>query len=360
MPAPTRLPLWLAFAALPALPPSAGAQTLIQVPDNQPAVGTCNIFPLGSATFTYAARVPASYLTGSALRLLDVAFAPCASGTWACPTVQMGIGHVPNPLPVPFNFPTFDAAGVPTNLGNFLDYTPLWNSVTQGPLSWAYTANAWSPFGFQTGGGTSFVWNGVDDIGWFITLQNATGTTSCHRTNTEPFRVYASGAYQAATSNGSGASGLKMELTMGSFSPNPATVTAVGTGCGGPAAPAPALSSNFLPSLGNPAFAVDVSQALPNSAAFLFASVGLAPAPIPIGGGCFLHLEPLTAQFLISAGLFPLGPVATDLLGIATFPLPVPGIPSWAGIHIGVQAAILDGAAPLGFGVTNALDLLLN
>ncbi len=198
---------------------TALAQTTIYIPDNNATVGTCNAIPLsasfGSGASTYVGRIPASFLDPNNRTVRDVEFAPCSSGTFSAPNVQIGIGHVPNPVPNPFTFPTFDAAGNVTATGSFLDYSPMYNSVAQGPFTWTMTANTWSPFGLGTGSSPGFTWDGTNDIGFFITYGGGTGGSSCHRTTTEPFRLYASGAYQGTASTGSGAAGLKIGLVMG-------------------------------------------------------------------------------------------------------------------------------------------------
>jgi hypothetical protein len=193
------------------------AQGVIYVPDNQAAVGTCNAIPLSasfSPAMTYVGRIPASFLNPNERQIQDIQFAPCTSAVFTAANLQMGIGHVPTPAPVPFAYPTFDVAGNVTGLGSFLDYRPLWNSVAQGPFSYTMTANTWSPMGFAATSGTGFTWNGVNDIGWFITYDTASGGSSCHRTATEPFRFYAY-TYQAPGSTGAEAAGLKMGLVTG-------------------------------------------------------------------------------------------------------------------------------------------------
>lgn len=198
---------------------AALAQTTIYVPDSNATIGTCNAIPMsasfGAGSMTYIGRIPASLLDPNNRSIRDIEFAPCAAGTFTAPNIQIGIGHVPNPVPVPFTFPSFDVAGMPTALGSFTDYTPLYNSVIQGPFTWTMAANAWSPLGLASSATPVFLWNGVDDIAFFITYGGATGGGSCHRTTTEPFRIYASGSYQAATSAGSGAAGAKIGLVTG-------------------------------------------------------------------------------------------------------------------------------------------------
>lgn len=209
--------LALLCSALLAQPCSVG----VNVPDGNSAVGTCNTIPFGQTSYTYMSRISAGFMDPTNPYVDDLAFAPCASGTWNGSTVIIAMGHVPNPLPATLNFPTFDAAGVLVSAGSFLDLTIIHNSFaagsvgpasTTGPFSWNVTANTWSPMGFSASSGTGFLWNGVDDVGFFITFQNAvaTGFGSVHRA-TEP-RFYATGFNQAACTGCNSAAALKIQL----------------------------------------------------------------------------------------------------------------------------------------------------
>ena len=335
-------------------------QGTIFVPDNQSTVGTCNAIPLAASfatASTYLARIPASYMDPILRRIDDIAFAPCATTTFSAPNLQMGLGHVPTPLPIPFTFPTFDAGGNMTALGSFLDYHPIWNSVTQGPFNYQMTIGAWSPMGFATGGGTTgFIWNSTNDVGYFLTYSGATGGDSCHRTATEPLRAYASGTYQAAMSNGSGPAGLKMEFITGSA----ASITPVGNGCSGTNTIAPILATNALPNLGNAFFHVDVLQGLPASFAQLYLSIGIASSPLALGGGCNVYLDLPSLFALIGTGFVPLGPVTLDAIGGGVFFLPIPGDPGLIGIHVGFQSAVADPVNVNGFTLTNALEGIID
>lgn len=238
-----------AFLLCSALPTCALAQTVLYVPDNQANAGVCNAIPLSAsfaAAMTYVARIPATFLDPLNRTIRDIEFAPCSTTTFTAANLQMGIGHVPSPVPVPFTFPTFDAGGNVTSLGSFLDYSPFWNTVAQGPFSYAMTQDTWSPLGLATGAFTGFTWNGVDDIAFYLTYNTAAGGASCHRTATEPLRLYTSGSYQAASSTASGAAGLKMGLVTG--------FGAQCTGCGSLAislSGSPTLGGAVTTTLGN-------------------------------------------------------------------------------------------------------------
>jgi hypothetical protein len=200
----------LAAAVLAATLP---AQTTIYIPDNVANTGTCNGAPFGNTGTcatgcSYIVRVPVSWLNPSNPRLVEISVAPCGTGTWTSPTVIVGVGHVPSVLPLPFSFPNGGA------LGSFLDLEVIFDSALQGPFTWTAIQDTWSPLGFGAGGGTSFCWDGLNDIAIYFTFQPATVTGwngGCHRTATEPFRAYAAG-YQALASTTTGASGAKLRL----------------------------------------------------------------------------------------------------------------------------------------------------
>lgn len=208
-----------------------GAQCgpLVNVPESDPSTGTCNSIPFGSsasytAGYTYLSLIPGSSLDSFNNYIEDIAFASCSSGNWSCNTVIVGVGHVPNPLPATFNYPTFDAAGVLQTIGSFNDLTLAHNSfpggtttgtTTSGPFSWNLTQDTWSPMGFSATGGTGFFWNGVDDVAFFVTYQGSVVTSggSFHR-NSSITKKYGSG-YNRTASASSSASALNLQLTVG-------------------------------------------------------------------------------------------------------------------------------------------------
>lgn len=191
----------------------------VNCPDGDSTMGTCNTFPFGQVSYSYASVIAASFMDPTNPYVNEIAFAPCGSGVWSANDVIVAMGHVPNPLPATFNFPTVDATGNLQTIGSFLDLTIVHNSYptgtvgpvsTTGPLSWTATANTWSPLGFAASAGTGFLWNGVDDVGFFITFQNSATIGSCHRA-TEP-RMYATGFNQPACTSCQSAAALKIQL----------------------------------------------------------------------------------------------------------------------------------------------------
>jgi hypothetical protein len=156
-----------------------------------------------------------------------VSFPPSATGSWSCNTVFMALGHLPNPIPCPFSFPS------PTGstIGSFLDLTVIWDSAAQGPFNWPWVADSWSPMGFAAAGGTNFVWNGVNDVGFFVTFQNSVVTTGGIRTTSTipPARMYAAGyqAPSASTTSCNALGGLFTRLTCVPLYPFNVTTTGV-------------------------------------------------------------------------------------------------------------------------------------
>ena len=198
--------LTICLLALAAVALPAAAQSYVYVPDADATSGTCNFIPFGQSsswtTETIIIRYPAATLDPANPVIADVAFAPCWTGTWSDDNVRIGIGHVPSVLPSPFNFPQ---PGGP--IGDFLDYTELVN----GPFCWSAHTDVWSELNL----GSGFIWNGVNDIALFMTFANATvtgGNGACHRTGTEPYRMYDLSAMNAANSTGEGATGSKTRL----------------------------------------------------------------------------------------------------------------------------------------------------
>jgi hypothetical protein len=295
---------WLVGLLLAA---SAFAQTSLYVPDNDPTLGTCNAIPMsasfGSGATTYLGRIPASFLDPTNRTIRDVEFAPCAAGSFSAPDCQIGIGHVSAALPLPFTYPTFDAAGNVIANGSFLDFSLLYNSVVQGPFTWNFLLNAWSPLGLDTAFSPAFTWNGTDDIAFYITYRGATGGASLHRTTTEPLRVYANAVYQGTNAGSGGNAGAKMGL-----------VTGFPSACGGCGGVTMGLS-------GSASIGGSLTAAIANYGAGLpFVGVGFGPF-------CQANLCPLcTIGHNWQTALF--GTTAT---------LTIPNQPAYIGVQVGFQ-----------------------
>jgi hypothetical protein len=225
--------------------------------------------------YTFAEVIPASSMNAIFKRVMEVSFPPSATGSWSCNTVYMGLGHLPNPVPCPFSFPS------PTGstIGSFLDLTVLWDSAVQGPFNWPWVADTWSPMGFAATGGTNFVWNGVNDVGFFVTFQSSVVTTGGIRSagTIPPARMYAAGfqasASTASSCNASG--GLFTRLTCVPLAPFNVTTTGVAD-----------VLITPVPSVAVPG----------STEGFTFASFA---TPTPLGGGWVFGLTPDALLFSI-------------------------------------------------------------
>lgn len=127
-----------------------------------------------------------------------------------------------------------------------------------------------------------------------------------------------------------------------------ATFAVVGTGCAAPASTPPRLS-NTWPFLGNPDYTLRVDNMPVNTFMFLFGSNGIGP-PIPFGAGCTVHLD--------LPSLSGLGAAVSATGGTASLFFPLPPNPAFVGINLAFQSLVLDATAPLGFVMTNALDVV--
>jgi hypothetical protein len=108
-----------------------------------------------------------------------------------------------------------------------------------------------------------------------------------------------------------------------------------GVACTGTGGIAPRISGVGAPTIGNAGYAVQVSQAFPNSSGVMV--LGFSSVDVPLGGGCslYVNLAPVFLQF----------PVATNGSGTGAVALPVPAAPVLAGTALYAQIAVID---PLG------------
>ncbi|MAG56326.1 MAG: hypothetical protein CMJ83_08560 [Planctomycetes bacterium] len=327
----------------------APAQNKVQIPDDLPAVGPCAGAPWALPASTYVLRIPGSYMDPANRFVEDICFAPCTSGTWSAPNVQIALGHLPPSLPPGgnFSFP-YITGGATAFTGSFLDLTVIWDSSVMAGFTWSFTANVWSPMGFAASSGTGFSWNGVDDVGFYVTMANPVGAATMHRSNAEPFQLFNTSVYQAGLPTRRATNGLKI-----SFKLQPGVLQAVSYGnpCNGIL---PLLSATMPPTIGNTLFTLDVTSGQAGQLTWIFAA--LAPNPGSSLGGCTLYLDPLTLLALVNNGFSPLGPVFTSG-AVAVYPAPIPWIPSLAGQSLYLQAVVADLASPVGFITSNGLQL---
>jgi hypothetical protein len=143
-------------------------------PDNMPAVGATNTIPYrdsswGTSGYTSYHVYPAATLTAAGVAagaiLTDVALAPTnasgLSGTITIPIAQAYFGHVANNPPIAGQW-----------LNNISAPVTLWDTATDGPLTFAWTADTWVSHPIACHG-AGFAWDGVTDV-IFYTSQAGT------------------------------------------------------------------------------------------------------------------------------------------------------------------------------------------
>jgi ELWxxDGT repeat protein len=126
--------------------------------------------------------------------------------------------------------------------------------------------------------------------------------------------------------------------------------TPYGSGCPGTGGLVPAISAVGTPLLGNAAFGVRVSDALPAAAAYL--GMGFLPLDLPLGGGCRLYFFPPPFPLLFGA--------VVNGSGVGTVTLAIPGDPLLNGIPLYFQYAVVDPmGAYSGLAFTGGLRVVL-
>ena len=75
-----------------AAPAAAGE---IYIPDNQPTVGTCNVFPWGtSSEWRFQSIVPANLMGGKPVVISEISYSPCTTGTFSSPKCEIRMAHL--------------------------------------------------------------------------------------------------------------------------------------------------------------------------------------------------------------------------------------------------------------------------
>jgi hypothetical protein len=194
-----------------------GAQT-IGVPDNDPTMGTCNVFPMGSSTeWRYQQLIPASFLPAARFKITDMAYAPCASGSGVYSNFEVRMGLT-------------SAAALSNSFDANLGSCPVTVLSTPG-FSWTYTGNTWAPFGLQC----AFAYDGMRNLVVEVRYDNRTGTApSCHRDVLPRCYTSGTGARNNPTAATVTTGALKILLTIDRtcvlwHSPEPEQVS-IGTG----------------------------------------------------------------------------------------------------------------------------------
>ncbi|MBN2492900.1 MAG: hypothetical protein JXQ29_18770 [Planctomycetes bacterium] len=287
------------------------AQRLLYVPDANADQGTCNGVPFqGSSEWRYQMMISAGQLGSVPVRIHDVAFAPCLSGTFTAAQFEMRMAHNPS-----------------GRLSATLDGNLAANRtvVYQGAIRWTYATNQWSPIGCSQ----HFDFNGRDSVIVEIRYAAGQGGATFRRDASLPRAyTYGAGAFnatQAALIETGG--GLKVRLTVQDI-----FLTGSGTG-------APGTAYSF----------VLVSRADPGRAYQMGTALGAGPVSI---GSRWLHLSPdallvastsnqLPAVFSAYVGLLDGG-------GTARAALHVPAVPQLTGLTLYTAFVVLDPQAPFG------------
>lgn len=113
-----------------------------------------------------------------------------------------------------------------------------------------------------------------------------------------------------------------------------ATFSLYGVGCPGQSG-IPGMRSSGLPTLGNATFRLGVDRSPPGAIVALLLSLGSGNTPV--AGPCVMQLDPVLAL----PALFGV----TNPIGSRQEPLPIPSSPSYAGLQLFGQWAVVD---PLG------------
>ncbi len=136
------------------------------------------------------------------------------------------------------------------------------------------------------------------------------------------------------------------------------SVTSTGVGCHASQALPLSLTVAGVPQVGQ-SFAITLANGNPGSLGFEFLAAGISNAPFDIGGGCLVYLDPVTLSAFISSGASPVGPLPLSPSGDFVLPIAVPPLAGLAGATISIQGAAIDGAAPSGFVLSNAITLVI-
>jgi hypothetical protein len=129
----------------------------------------------------------------------------------------------------------------------------------------------------------------------------------------------------------------------------PATVTAVGSGCALAPAGVPGLSLLGEPRFPQSGFAFELTGVLPSGLALL--AIGSDRLDVPLGGGCTSHVRvPFTMLLAVA-----------DAQGVARTPMPIPDNPALRGAQVVAQGLSLDAVhSPFGVGtLTPALAIVV-
>ena len=200
---------------------------VVYFPDNMPATGGGNTIPYRDSSWAASGYTsyhvyPAATLTAAGVPagavLTDLAIAPTnttgASGTINIPIAQVYFGHVA------VNPPT---AGQWFN--NVATPVTLWDTATDGPLTFNWTADTWVSHPIACHG-SGFTWDGVTDVIFYTSFAGTgvpgggwTGGFSIH--TGVGYTRHGLNQYLPATGTApstTGTSGIRIRLTFGAAS----------------------------------------------------------------------------------------------------------------------------------------------
>ncbi len=123
-------------------------------------------------------------------------------------------------------------------------------------------------------------------------------------------------------------------------------VEVVGRGCAGSNGQVPAIGTSVLPTVGEGAFAFELSQALPNAASALNISPVFGVIPLP----------PCTGYLLSPYAYVP---AMIDVLGRATVTAPIPADPAIQGLQLYAQFSLFDQVGPRPITLSDALSVVI-
>lgn len=132
------------------------------------------------------------------------------------------------------------------------------------------------------------------------------------------------------------------------YMPPQASVTSTGTGCGTAVL---TTTATGLPTAGNAAFDVRITNGVGGNPSALYASSGVAAFPFPLSASCNVYLDFALVFSLASQGL--------DASGQAIYPFPIPNDTNLLGGSLAVQGVALELGFESGVTLSNALTLVV-
>lgn len=132
------------------------------------------------------------------------------------------------------------------------------------------------------------------------------------------------------------------------------TVVATGVGCVGPMGGNLTLAANGAATVGNTAFALNITNGPANGSAYMYLGIQLGRLPTNLFGNCQLFLDISSLVALVTAGASPIGPLPLDAMGNVSMGIPLPNNAALVNALIDIQAACYGTSF---VGTTGALTL---